>query len=62
MSASVGRESLTQLRTKSDKAVYILISQVVSGRAQTSLERKIPLVMIKGVGLSTLRDDWLVRF
>ncbi|KAK4705616.1 myosin I, partial [Phenoliferia sp. Uapishka_3] len=42
-----------------DKAVYILISQVVSGRAQTTTERKIPLVTIKSVGLSTLRDDWM---
>lgn len=43
-----------------DKAVYILISQAVNGRAQTTLERKIPLVTIRGVGMSNLRDDWLV--
>ncbi|SCV74210.1 BQ2448_6642 [Microbotryum intermedium] len=42
----------------SDKAVYILITQVVNGRASTSLERKIPLVTIRSIGLSQLRDDW----
>jgi myosin-1 len=43
-----------------DKAVYILISQAVNGRAQTTLERKIPLVTIRSVGMSNLRDDWIV--
>ncbi|KAI5474581.1 hypothetical protein MNV49_003039 [Pseudohyphozyma bogoriensis] len=42
-----------------DKAVHILISQNVNGRAQTSIERRIPLVTIKSVGLSNLRDDWI---
>ncbi|GAA5831836.1 hypothetical protein JCM3766R1_000120 [Sporobolomyces carnicolor] len=41
-----------------DKSVYILISQAVQGRAQTTLERRIPLVTIRSVGLSNLRDDW----
>ncbi|GAA5861407.1 hypothetical protein JCM8547_006120 [Rhodosporidiobolus lusitaniae] len=42
-----------------DKAVYILISQAVNGQAQTTLERKIPLVTIRAVGVSNLRDDWM---
>ncbi|BGP38773.1 class II myosin [Rhodotorula kratochvilovae] len=42
-----------------DKAVYILIAQAVQGQVQTSLERKIPLVTIRSVGLSNLRDDWM---
>ncbi|GAA6034384.1 hypothetical protein JCM8097_002697 [Rhodosporidiobolus ruineniae] len=42
-----------------DKAVYILISQAVNGQAQTTCERKIPLVTIRSVGLSNLRDDWM---
>lgn len=42
-----------------EKVVYILISQAVQGRAQTTVERKIPLVTIKSVGLSNLRDDWI---
>ena len=45
---------------QTDKAAYILISHVVQGRAQTTLERKMPLVTIKSVGLSQLRDDWIV--
>lgn len=43
---------------QTDKSVYILISQAVQGRAQTTLERRIPLVTIRSVGLSNLRDDW----
>lgn len=42
-----------------DKAVYILISQAVQNQVQTTLERKIPLVTIRSVGLSNLRDDWM---
>lgn len=38
-----------------------MISQAVNGRAQTTVERRIPLVTIKSVGLSALRDDWIVR-
>lgn len=38
--------------------MYILISQAVNGRAATTCERKLPLVTIKSVGLSNLRDDW----
>ena len=28
----------------------------------TSLERKIPLVTIKALSMSSLRDDWMVSF
>ncbi|KPV76242.1 uncharacterized protein RHOBADRAFT_34869 [Rhodotorula graminis WP1] len=42
-----------------DKAVYLLISTAVQGQVQTSLEHKIPLVTIRSVGLSNLRDDWM---
>lgn len=45
---------------QSDKALYILISQAVQGRTQTTLERKINLSTINSVGMSNLRDDWLV--
>jgi hypothetical protein len=40
--------------------VYIAITEAVQGRTDTSCERKIPLVSIKSVALSTFRDDWLV--
>lgn len=44
-----------------DKAVYILITQIVQQRSQISVERKINLVTISSVGLTNLRDDWIVR-
>ena len=43
------------------KAVHIVV--VVSakdGSNQTILERKIPLVTIKSIAMSNLRDDWIV--
>ncbi|KAN0062042.1 class II myosin [Thecaphora frezii] len=43
-----------------DKAVYILVTQLVNNQAQTSCERKINLSTIVSVGLSNLRDDWVV--
>ncbi|GAA5820874.1 hypothetical protein JCM10212_006566, partial [Sporobolomyces blumeae] len=58
--SKLGRSSKPSPRflVLTDKAVYILISQAVQGRAQTTLERRIPLVTIRSVGLSNLRDDW----
>ncbi|KAF7307172.1 Microfilament motor [Mycena indigotica] len=41
------------------KAVHIVVTLAKDGRAQTMLERKIPLVTIKSIGMSTLRDDWM---
>lgn len=41
-------------------AVYILVTTAKDGRSATSLERKIPLVTIKAVSMSNLRDDWMV--
>jgi hypothetical protein len=43
-------------------AVYILVTTAKDGRSVTSLERKIPLVTIKAVSMSNLRDDWMVPF
>lgn len=43
-----------------DKALYILITQLVNKQPQTSCERKILLGAISHVGLSNLRDDWIV--
>ncbi|BGP14732.1 hypothetical protein JCM10213_004328 [Rhodosporidiobolus nylandii] len=59
--SKLGRSSKPSPRylVLTDKAVYILISQAVNGQAQTTLERKIPLVTIRSVGLSNLRDDWM---
>ncbi|GAA5911187.1 hypothetical protein JCM6882_006601 [Rhodosporidiobolus microsporus] len=59
--SKLGRSSKPSPRflVLTDKAVYILISQAVNGQAQTSCERKIPLVTIRSVGLSNLRDDWM---
>ncbi|KAG2350737.1 hypothetical protein BDR05DRAFT_943104 [Suillus weaverae] len=41
------------------KAVYIAATSQKDGQIQTSLERKIPLVTIKSISMSNLRDDWL---
>ncbi|KAF9502319.1 hypothetical protein BDN71DRAFT_1437882 [Pleurotus eryngii] len=41
------------------KAVHILVTTNKDGRIQTALERKIPLVTIRSIGMSYLRDDWI---
>ncbi|KAJ7459155.1 myosin class I heavy chain [Mycena galericulata] len=41
------------------KAVHIVVTVAKDGRNQTLLERKIPLVTIKSIGMSNLRDDWM---
>lgn len=43
-----------------DKAVYIIVTQAVNKQIQTVVERKINLSSISNVGLSCLRDDWVV--
>ncbi|KAA1115098.1 class II myosin [Puccinia graminis f. sp. tritici] len=48
-----------------DRAVYILITQLVAGtdgqkRSETVVERKINVSVINSVGVSHLRDDWIV--
>lgn len=46
--------------SQTNQAVYIAITQLVQGRPQTTLERKIPLTTLIGVQLSNLKDDWIV--
>ncbi|KAF8587018.1 myosin-1 [Ramaria rubella] len=41
------------------KAVHIVVTTAKDGRSQTTLERKVPLVTIKSISMSTMRDDWL---
>ncbi|KAK0208714.1 microfilament motor [Desarmillaria ectypa] len=41
------------------KAVHIVIAQNKEGYVQHVLERKIPLVTIKSIAMSNLRDDWM---
>ncbi len=43
------------------KAIYIIIATPRDGAPVTTLERKIPLVTIKTISMSNLRDDWMVR-
>ncbi|VDC05805.1 unnamed protein product [Peniophora sp. CBMAI 1063] len=43
-----------------NKAFHICVTNIVGGAAQTTLERKIPLVTIRSVAMSNLRDDWFV--
>ena len=42
--------------------MYILVTTAKDGRSVTSLDRKIPLVTIKALSMSNLRDDWMVTF
>ncbi|CAG8569898.1 1649_t:CDS:10, partial [Racocetra fulgida] len=41
-------------------ALYIVISTLEKKLLTMNVERKIPLVMIKGASLSHLRDDWVI--
>ena len=43
-----------------DKAVYFLVTQLVNKQPVTSVERKVSLGQISSVGLSGLRDDWVI--
>lgn len=43
-----------------DKAFYIVVSAAKDGRVTTSLERKIPLVTIRGISMTNLRDDFII--
>ncbi|KAH7886055.1 P-loop containing nucleoside triphosphate hydrolase protein [Phlebopus sp. FC_14] len=41
------------------KAVYLAMTTQKDGQVHTLLERKIPLITIKSIAMSNLRDDWL---
>ncbi|KAJ3797917.1 P-loop containing nucleoside triphosphate hydrolase protein [Lentinula aff. detonsa] len=41
------------------KAVHIAITTARDGSTTTTLERKIPLVTIKSISMTNLRDDWV---
>ncbi|KIJ66224.1 hypothetical protein HYDPIDRAFT_128865 [Hydnomerulius pinastri MD-312] len=43
-----------------NKAVHIAVTTTNNGQIHISLERKIPLITIKSIAMSNLRDDWLV--
>ncbi|KAI0756363.1 P-loop containing nucleoside triphosphate hydrolase protein [Daedaleopsis nitida] len=43
-----------------DKAFYIAVTTAKDGQTSTTVERKINLVTIKSISMSSLRDDWLV--
>jgi hypothetical protein len=46
---------------KTGKAVYIVVNaQLKDGTTQIALERKVPLITIKSIAMSNLRDDWIV--
>lgn len=46
---------------KTSKAVYIIVNaQIKDGTTQIVLERKVPLITIKSIAMSNLRDDWIV--
>lgn len=51
---------LSNMCNKTKKAVHIAITTVRDGSTITTLERKIPLVTIKSISMTNLRDDWMV--
>ncbi|KAH7930925.1 hypothetical protein BV22DRAFT_1115754 [Leucogyrophana mollusca] len=59
--AKFGRSSKPSPRflVVTTKAVHFVVVSVKDGVTQTSLERKIPLITIKSISMSTLRDDWI---
>ncbi|KAJ7492331.1 microfilament motor [Mycena latifolia] len=59
--SKLGRSSKPSPRfiVVTQKAVHIVVTLAKDGRNQTTLERKIPLVTIKSIGMSNLRDDWM---
>ncbi|KAG6907267.1 class II myosin [Tephrocybe rancida] len=59
--SKLGRSSKLSPRfiVVTNKAVHILITTNKDGRNQTVVERKIPLVSIRSIGLSSLRDDFM---
>ncbi|KAK8864643.1 myosin-1 [Kwoniella newhampshirensis] len=42
-----------------DKAVYFVVSTSKDGRVTTSMERKLPLVTIRAIAMTNLRDDFV---
>lgn len=50
------------VHAQANRTLYLLITQLVQNRNQTTIERQIPLGTIRSVATSTLRDDWLVRY
>lgn len=46
---------------KTGKAAHIVVTTAMKdGSTQRILERKIPLITIKSMAMSSLRDDWIV--
>lgn len=46
---------------KTGKAAHFVVTIAAKeGPTQTILERKIPLITIKSIAMSSLRDDWIV--
>ena len=52
---------MTDFTKQTEKALYIVVTNVKDGQAVTTVERKIPLITIKSISMSNLRDDWMVR-
>jgi hypothetical protein len=45
---------------KTGKAAHFVAIYTKDGSTQTILERKVPLVTIRSIAMSSLRDDWIV--
>ncbi|TFK77424.1 myosin-1 [Pluteus cervinus] len=60
--SKLGRSSKLSPRflVVTERAVHIVITTERDGQVVNTLERKIPLVTINSIGLSNLRDDWMI--
>ncbi|KAI0322996.1 myosin class I heavy chain [Amylostereum chailletii] len=60
--SKLGRSSKPSPRflVVTSKGVHICVTTARDGQALTTLERKIPIVTIKSIAMTNLRDDWLV--
>ncbi|CUA68257.1 Myosin-1 [Rhizoctonia solani] len=59
--SKLGRSSKPSPRyiVLTEKAVYLAVTTAKDGRIATTLDRKVPLITIRSVAMSSLRDDWI---
>ncbi|KAH9932028.1 P-loop containing nucleoside triphosphate hydrolase protein [Epithele typhae] len=60
--SKLGRSSKPSPRflVLTEKALHICVTNAQGGQVMTTLERRINLVTIKSISMTTLRDDWLI--
>ncbi|KDN41276.1 hypothetical protein RSAG8_07545, partial [Rhizoctonia solani AG-8 WAC10335] len=56
--SKLGRSNVLMI-VQTEKAVYLAVTTAKDGRIATTLDRKVQLVTIRSVAMSSLRDDWM---